>query len=357
MIAADKCIDILPFVFPKISNDANGFEATASFVPSNMPLLKFGRLWRFGGATAAAMWCGADLMFSPSCTAVTPGLTPTIVTIHDVTPVLMPSYPTKTNLILKFLLWASAKFSRKTITDSECSKRDLMQIYGLSEDRVSVVYLGFDKQTFNTSEADILQQRILTDRYGIYEPYIFHHGVIQPRKNLERLIQAFEMVLRSRPNRALQLVLAGPVGWQYESILRAAYALHGKVILTGPLPDRDLALLIKGASLCAIPSLYEGFCLPMVEAMACGVPTVASNTSCLPEVSAGVLRYFDPLCVEHMAETIELVLGNDSIRHKLVRDGVKRAAEFSWERCARETLAALMSTNPEPLQARSVAIR
>lgn len=112
-------------------------------------------------------------------------------------------------------------------------------------------------------------------------------------------------------------------------------------MLPGALVDTDLATLIKGASLVVVPSLYEGFCLPMVEAMASGAPTVAANASCLPEVSGGVLRYFDPASVEDMATCLEQVLEDEETRIELAQRGKSRARCFSWQRCAEETVAVL----------------
>jgi glycosyltransferase involved in cell wall biosynthesis len=146
-------------------------------------------------------------------------------------------------------------------------------------------------------------------------------------------------------NLDLDLVLAGQMGWSCEEITNAAAAGNrgkGRVIFAGVLPDADLALLIKGASLEAVPSLYEGFSLPMVEAMACGVPTVASRTSCLPEISGDKLAYFDPLSVEDMAACMQTVLLDSQLGQRLRQNGIERAREFSWERCARETLEVLM---------------
>jgi glycosyltransferase involved in cell wall biosynthesis len=167
--------------------------------------------------------------------------------------------------------------------------------------------------------------------------------MVQLRKNLGRLLRAYEILLDGQRDLDLQLVLAGPYGWGSEQIRQEAEKLvaRGKVIFTGPLTDPELSLLVKGASLCVIPSLYEGFCLPMLEAMACGVATIASNSSCLPEVSGGVLRYFDPMSAEDIAETIRQVWGSRELREKLAGDGLKRASEFSWTRCAQETLMAL----------------
>jgi len=142
----------------------------------------------------------------------------------------------------------------------------------------------------------------------------------------------------------MSLVLAGPLGWDYERVTKMAAEgdTGDRIVLTGPLAEDELPLLVKGAAACAIPSLYEGFCLPMIEAMACGVPTVVSGTSCLPEVSGGVLQYFDPLSIEDIADKLEKVLYNDSIRAELTSNGSRRASEFSWERCARETLELLV---------------
>jgi glycosyltransferase involved in cell wall biosynthesis len=120
---------------------------------------------------------------------------------------------------------------------------------------------------------------------------------------------------------------------------------RGQVIFTGELGEQQLSTLVKTASLCVIPSLYEGFCLPMVESMACGIPTIAANSSCLPEISGGVLRYFEPLSKEDMAATIERVLGDSSLQRELVASGLKRASQFSWQRCARETISVLVGLN------------
>jgi alpha-1,3-rhamnosyl/mannosyltransferase len=140
------------------------------------------------------------------------------------------------------------------------------------------------------------------------------------------------------------VVLAGPLGWQYEETANAARshnASRGKVVLTGALSDGDLSLLVRGASLEIIPSLYEGFCLPMVEAMACGVATIASNTSCLPEISGGVLRYFNPTSVEDMAACMETVLLSRDLQTELAERARNHAQKFSWDFCAQQTITLL----------------
>src|SRR5262249_5459093 len=150
-------------------------------------------------------------------------------------------------------------------------------------------------------------------------------------------------LLSRNPDLDVDLVLAGPLGWNCDDVVAAAAeaAPRGRIVLTGALEDRELAALLRGATLTVIPSLYEGFCLPMVESMACGVPTIASNISCLPEVSGNVLRYFDPLQIEDMVVCMQRVLEDDALRAELSRRGKERAASFDWERCAEETLAVL----------------
>ena len=265
------------------------------------------------------------------------------VTIHDAIPLRLPREVIGGSTVLRAMMWVAAKTSQKILTDSEHSKKDLVELYSLPPEKVSVVYLGYDQVKFNSSQVDRSQQGALQAKLGIRRPYILHHGMLQLRKNLTKLIEAYKILLNRHPDFEFQLVLAGKPGFGSDQILRAADGLasEGKVIFTGPLADQELAPLIKGASLCVIPSLYEGFCLPMVESMACGVPTIAANSSCLPEISGGVLRYFDPLSQEEMATTIEAVLGHRDLQTELIGKGLKRASTFSWRRCAQETIAVL----------------
>jgi glycosyltransferase involved in cell wall biosynthesis len=217
-----------------------------------------------------------------------------------------------------------------------------MELYGLPESKVSAVYLGYDKQVFNETVVPAEEHRALRERLGIAKPYILHHGTIQPRKNLARLITAYRLLLSRDKSLDMELLLAGNRGWKCDEIMAMAAAPgEGRVLFPGVLSDQDLASLIKGAALVVIPSLYEGFCLPMVEAMACGTPTIAALTSCLPEVSGGVLRYFDPHSVEEMADCMRQALEDTELRKELGRRGRERAVGFDWERCARETIQAL----------------
>jgi glycosyltransferase involved in cell wall biosynthesis len=334
-------VEVMPYVSPSVDNEANTFVAASGFVPRRTSLLKFDRLWRFGGACALASLQNVDLVFSPHCTSFYIGnFAPAVVTIHDLTPLRMPWSSRRITATLRFCLWSAARFSRAIITDSLWSKQDLINTYGLAESKIAVVNLAYNKEKFNTLPPDAQSLAALKSRFGIYKPYILHHGVIKPSKNLARLIHACEHLSERNRNLDLQLVLAGPLGWDYDDVLAAANR-SGRVVLTGALSDDDLATLVKGASLEVLPSLYEGFCIPLVEAMACGVPVIAANSSCLPEISGGLLRYFNPESVEEMSFCMEEALQNGDLRKELSEKGPSRAKDFDWRRCAEETLAVL----------------
>jgi glycosyltransferase involved in cell wall biosynthesis len=255
----------------------------------------------------------------------------------------MPTHSTKVSAVQRVLLKGCARFSRMIITSSECSKRDIVALLGVAEEKVVVIHDGCDQSLFNAEPPDIAALARLRGRLGIERPYLLHHGTIQPRKNLKRLIEAYRLMLADYADLDFDLVLAGQLGWASDEIVNAAVNCVGssRVILPGVLGDSDLALLIKGASLAVVPSLYEGFSLPMVESMACGVPTIASHTSCLPEISGNALAYFDPLSIEDMASCMHKVLHDSELSSRLRHKGIERARQFTWERCASETLNVL----------------
>jgi glycosyltransferase involved in cell wall biosynthesis len=332
------------FASARNGNDAIHIAPDDRFELCSSALLDHDRLWRFGGAGLSASRSHADVMFVPTAATLPIGPVPVVCTIHDVTPITMPSHSAPVSAMQRVLLKGCARFSHAIITSSECSKRDIVAHLGVSEEKIAVIHDGCDQSLFNTHPLDMAAFADLRDRLGIEKPYLLHHGTIQPRKNLKRLIQAFRLMLANHADFDFDLVLAGRLGWASDEIVNAAAERsgRGRVILTGMLDDSDLALLIKGATLAVVPSLYEGFSLPMVEAMACGVPTIASNTSCLPEISGNALAYFDPLSVEDMAASMQKALRDSGLLIGLQQKGIARAREFSWEHCARETLDVLI---------------
>jgi len=308
------------------------------------------RLWLLGGMAIHTARVRPDLVFLPTAHHSLPVRSAAIVTtILDAISKRLPRSHVGNAALLNVMTWLNARLANKIITISEWSKQDLIEIYGLHSKKVEVVYLGYDKGLYNDIPPDIEDSAALLARFGIRSPFVLHHGMVQLRKNLVRLIQAWDRMIESCKDFDAQLVLAGPMGHGHDEIMSAREASPNReqIILTGALPEAELATLIKNASVCVIPSLYEGFCLPVVEAMACGVPTVASNASCIPEVSGGALEYFDPLSVEEMAQTIRCALEDSDLRDRLRDRGLAQAAQFSWERCARETLRVFAKTVAE----------
>lgn len=343
-LGSQYSVQVRPYVSAGLDNVANTLQAAPGFQPKQTGLLRHSRLWRFGGACTLAGLERVDLVFSPHCTTLHPGgLSPVVTTIHDVIPVVMP-WESRVVKTLRFLLWSAARWSRAIITVSQHSKTDLMEVYGLPESRIFVVYNGCDHEVFNNIPPDAGCLLETWRKFGLKRPYLLHYGAIKPNKNLKRLIQAYRTVVARNPNLDLDLVLAGTPDSGYEEVVEAACQNarnRGHVILTGAVNQQELVTLVKGASLAVFPSLYEGFCLPMIESMACGTPTIAANSSCLPEISGGVLKYFDPYSEEEMSACMEDVLESPEVRRKLAEKGRARAREFQWRRCAEQTMAIL----------------
>ena len=333
------------FASGRNGNDAIRIAPDENFELCPSLLLDHDRLWRLGGAGFSAARSGADVIFVPTAATVPIGPVPAVCTIHDVTPITMPSHSKKVSAMQRLLMKGCARFSRAIITSSECSKKDIVALLGVAEEKVSIVHDGCDHAVFNAMPADQAAMASLRLRLGLEKPYVLHHGTIQPRKNLKRLIEAFRLMLARNRSLDCDLVLAGQMGWASEEVIDAARnsgGSRGRVILAGMVSEADLPLLIKGAKVTVVPSLYEGFSLPMIESMACGTPTIASRTSCLPEISGNVLAYFDPLSIDDMATCRESALVDSQMRDRLRQTGIEQASKFTWERCAQETLDVLM---------------
>jgi glycosyltransferase involved in cell wall biosynthesis len=340
-------IEFHGFIPPDDNWANNGFVSPFLRVHT-APVLRLRYLWLLGGLAIHTSRVRPDIVFLPTAHHSLPGrCAPVVTTILDaISNRLPPGLIGKQATRLRAMAWLNAKLASKIVTISSWSKQDLVEIYGLDPEKVEVTYLGYDKRFYNEIAPDPEATAALLSRFGIRRPFVLHVGMVQLRKNVHRLIQAWDRLGERNQSFDAQLILAGPKGFGHEEILKVRQVSPNReqIILTGELPDADLATLVKNASLCVIPSLYEGFCLPMIEAMACGIPTVASNNSCIPEVSGEVLEYFDPYSVVDMAETIRLALEDSFVRDRLRQAGLARAAEFSWERCARETMRIFAET-------------
>lgn len=262
-----------------------------------------------------------------------------VVTIHDLVPLFFPQLvPKKHLLFFRMFMKRAAHTADLIITDSEHSRRDIIAHLGVPAAKVRVVYLGYTPRERPPDDPE--HRRAVLARYGIRAPYLLFVGVLEPKKNLERLLKAFALLRRdSTVGQNLQLVIAGGQGWFVERIFRdvRALGLDQQVIFPGFVPEADLPELYAGAEVFVFPSIYEGFGLPVVEAMSYGVPVVTSNISSLPELvgEAGVL--VDPFTPEAICEGVATVLRDSQLRTAMRHKGRAQARQFSWQRTAEAT--------------------
>lgn len=261
---------------------------------------------------------------------------PTVVAVHDISYVHFPEFFSKRDLrLLSTYVPYSVKKARQVLTLSESAAEDIERVYRVPRSKISIIPLAA-----RSTYTDIVQpMRVeqVRETYGLDRPYVLAVGNLQPRKNLPRLIEAFSQLPGSLDD--LKLVIAGKAQWQQSEVYRrvADLQLQDRVVFTGYLDDHDLALLYNGSLALVYPSLYEGFGLPILEAMACGTPVISSNTSSMPEVAGDAAFMVDPLSTSEIAEAIARVAQSRSLQESLRRKGLKRAAEFSWRKTARLT--------------------
>lgn len=310
------------------------------------PMMRFGKAWRLGLFHAMRTAKSAGRLFFPTPLPLYRNPKRVAVTIHDTIPLVFPDqFCSAAGRLLRYSLRSSLAKASVILTDSAYSKNDIILRCALPAERVAVAYLGFDSGLFDSSRSDSVKVRCVLDRYGITRPYLLHVGAIEPRKNLLRLVRAYQLLVCRQKSPEFQLVLCGRLAWGYQELLNLLKTseLRGRVVLTGPVPDADLPVLYKSSVVLALPSLYEGFGLPLLEAMACATPVVSSNRTSLPEVGGDAPVYFNPESVEEMADAIERVLNDSTLRQDMVERGLRRAKMFSWEDCARKTLSALLA--------------
>jgi len=269
-----------------------------------------------------------DLLHSPFYTLPALCPCPAVVTIHDITFDLHPEWFTaKARLAFSGFAASSARKARHVLTVSECSRRDIIERYGIPPARVTAVPLAPDPVFAPVADAERLAA--VRRRYDLGEEYVLHVGSITPRRNVERLLDAFGQVLTRAPH--LRLALAGrveaPSGPLEPGI--ASRGLSGSVRGIGYVAPSDLPALYAGAAVVVYPSLYEGFGLPVLEAMASGVPVLASATSCFPEVAGGAALLVDPEDTGAIAAGLWSLLSEMPLREALIRKGLARAAEFT----------------------------
>ena len=261
-----------------------------------------------------------------------------IVTIHDLVAFLFPeTIPIKYGAYMRYLLRHAVKKADRIIAVSYHTQQDLIRILKVPSEKITVIHEA-PSPIFHLYDKKEVKDRI-RQQYGINKKYIYHLGNIEPRKNLIGLLEAFTRVCRELGNE-YQLVVSGQKGWLIRSLSQylKKYPLHDQVLFTGYVPMEHIPLLMNGAELFVFPSLYEGFGLPVLEAMSCGTPVISSNRSSIPEIvgSAGVL--VDPTNIQELADQIVDLLKKPEERMRLSSLGLEQASRFSWIEAARKTL-------------------
>ncbi|MSQ24354.1 MAG: glycosyltransferase family 1 protein [Chloroflexi bacterium] len=277
-----------------------------------------------------------DVLHSPDCIPPRPGRWASVITVHDLAFLRMPRLLTEESRRYYGEIRRAVQEAKAIIAVSQVTADDLVRLAGARPEKVHVVHEAADSE-MQPMPRDTAKS-LVGDRFAIAAPYVLFVGTLEPRKNIPGLIQAFGHLRKDFP---VRLVLAGRNGWLSEEIFMTvrSQALEDGVSFLGEVSPEELRTLYCAAEVLVLPSLYEGFGLPAVEAMACGTPVVVANTGALPEIvgEAGVLvRPDDPLDI---AEALGWVLGNPGYREVLSARGIERAATFSWERAARETMA------------------
>ncbi len=261
---------------------------------------------------------------------------PSLVTIYDLVPKLYPQYTPSLwrRSIFEVAIRLAVASARRVICLSQSARDDLVRLLGVAPSKVSVTPAGVDER-FQPLGGEVVVR--LRQSHGLPQGYILNVGINKPHKNLVRLVEAFAKVKTGR-----KLVLAGREDPRYRGAQEVVerLGLQERVVFLGEVPEEELPALYNGAMLFIFPSLYEGFGLPVLEAMACGVPVVCSNSSSLPEIAGQAALMVDPFDVDALSKAIERVLQDDALRITMREEGLKRAAQFPWERTARETLAA-----------------
>jgi glycosyltransferase involved in cell wall biosynthesis len=262
---------------------------------------------------------------------------PTVLTVHDLIFRHLPEHHKPLNRW--YLNWSLPLYCRRAthvIAISECTRRDLTAAYDVDPEKISVIHEAADPRFAPQTLDRVSAAR---RRYGLPERYLLFVGTIEPRKNLTRLLHAFEVL--KREDLTDGLVVVGKRGWLYGDFFAELECSPAResVILPGYVPDEDLPAVYAWAQVLAFPSLYEGFGLPVLEAMACGTPVACSGTSSLPEVGGEAALYVDPASAESILETLRTLLSDAGLSAELVVRGYDQAARFSWDRVAAETEA------------------
>lgn len=275
----------------------------------------------------------ADVFFSPDGFIPLGMAIPKVSMIHDVAYLRYPEYlQPRISAFYKKWIPRYLAYTDHIITVSEFSKSEIIAGYNIQPDKISVVYNGI---TDSYKPVDETRKKTVREQYANGKPYFVYLGAIHPRKNILTLVKAFEQ-FKSSDTSDHQLVLAGRASWRTEEVFKtiAASPWKDSFHLPGYIATDDATALVGSAEAMIYPSFYEGFGLPLVEAMACGVPVICSNVSSLPEVAGNAALLFDPNDADQLAHHMTTLTQDDALRNELVKRGNERSQYFSWDKAA-----------------------
>lgn len=276
-----------------------------------------------------------DTLFVPAHALPVFSRAKNIITLHDLGFERFPEfYSLWHRIYLRFVYRFAARHAKIIIAPSEFTKKELIELYKIKPDLIKVVYLGYDKNLFHPLLDHGAMKKFLIERQ-ISEPYLLYIGRLEKKKNIKNLIEAF--LEASAENKKLKLVLVGAPGYGYEEFGELIGRHQNSIIHLPHLTHREISYLYSRALSFIFPSWYEGFGLPLLEAMACGCPVLASSVSSIPEVAGEAALYFDPHDKTEMAAAIKKIVIDSHLRQELIGRGWVRVKNFSWQKCAQET--------------------
>lgn len=286
-----------------------------------------------------AAGASCDLLHQPCFSAPLCFRGPVVVTIHDIISILFPqNIPFASRMF--YSKWMPFSYSKASqiISISESTKNDIIRVLKIPEDKITVIHNGYDIRLKTRASSDELSK--VRKKYNLPEEYLLHVGTLEPRKNLSFLIDVFSEVIKDKKNSNLSLVITGKKGWYYEGLFQKVekLGLQDRVVFTGYIDERDKKAIYQAAKIFTFPSIYEGFGLPPLEAMACGVPVVSSNTSSMPEVigDAGIL--ISPKNKSAWVEAISRLNNDSGLRGEMKKKNLSQIQKFDWVKTAQRTV-------------------
>ena len=346
--------------------EAVGNNPNFSFQVLGWPFLYF---WTLGRLTWEMLWRRPDVLFIPAHALPLFGPFKTVNTIHDIAFLreqnLYRSAKVKTDFIssrkvinflvriltlgkyrsesVDYLYWSTnfaLRHAKKIIAVSEFTKREILELYPKTpEKNIAVIHNGYDHEVYKPLSAPDKTKEVL-ERYDLEAPYFLYVGRLEKKKNTATLVEAFALFRESHPALKIKLLLVGDAGYGYDEVkyVIQEFNLNNQVYLPGWVNEEDLPYIFRAASAFIFPSRHEGFGIPILQALACGVPTAVSDLPVLREIASDAVLYFNQNDKQSIADALARIVNDQQLRQELIAKGLERAKGFSWRQCAAETL-------------------